>query len=210
MNRALRITATALSLATAAALAACSSGSSVPQISQITQQQSSGVRITPPMAVQPRFEVLHPRPGQQLAPPAGLPLWNGSFTYNGKTYNYSMVGANPATSNVTTTIPVDIIPVKIVIGKDAKKMGNVFDPNSKLSNGRTVTENTLDSPIYQNGIDFVQGGTDLGNTQYLDAFQRGNFWSLVSTNTELSHDPGPRCSRKLTLKGPTAHGKSVR
>ena len=51
-----------------------------------------------------------------------------------------------------------------------------------MSNGKTVTQNTLASPLFNAGIDFVQGGVDLGNTQYIDAYQRGNFWSGVSTN----------------------------
>ncbi|MBA3913274.1 MAG: hypothetical protein H0X25_05345, partial [Acidobacteriales bacterium] len=38
------------------------------------------------------------------------------------------------------------------------------------------------SPIFQNNP-WVQGGTDLGTTQYIDAYQRGNFWTNVMTNT---------------------------
>src|SRR5260370_32616493 len=58
-----------------------------------------------------------------------------------------------------------------------------FDPQHVLPNSRSVTQNVAVSPIFNAGIDFVQGGTDLGNTQYVDAYQRGNFWSYVSTNT---------------------------
>jgi hypothetical protein len=32
-------------------------------------------------------------------------------------------------------------------------------------------------------VDFNQGGTDVGKTQYGDAYQRANFWSDVMTNT---------------------------
>jgi hypothetical protein len=106
-----------------------------------------------------------------------LATWNGSFPYNGHTYNYTMVGANPANSNTTTTIPVAVIPLKIVIGSDT------FGVFTKLPNGQRVMKNFLQSPLFQNNVDFVQGGTDLGKTQYIDAFQRGNFWSSVSTNT---------------------------
>jgi hypothetical protein len=124
------------------------------------------------------FTVLRYRGGMPSIPvPGGLPTWNGSFTYGGSTYTYAMVGANPATSNTTTTIPVDIIPVKVVIG------GTTYNPAHVLSNGQTVTQNTISSPIYQSGIDFKSGGQDMGTTQYVDAFQRGNFWSHVQTNT---------------------------
>jgi hypothetical protein len=63
--------------------------------------------------------------------------------------------------------------------------GNMtFDPNvHTVSNGNTVTANTLASPLFKTGVDFTAGGVDLGNTQYIDAYQRGNFWSSVQTNT---------------------------
>ncbi|MBV8373126.1 MAG: hypothetical protein JOY69_07675 [Candidatus Eremiobacteraeota bacterium] len=123
-----------------------------------------------------------------------LPTWNGSFTYNGHTYNYTMVGANPASNNSTTTIPVTVIPLKIVIGK------TIFSPNKKLSIGRTVLANILDSPLFKSNVDFVQGGTDLGMTQYEDAFQRGNFWSSVSTNTNYHLILKPTVAAVQTLK----------
>src|SRR5215469_17122476 len=93
-----------------------------------------------------------------------------------------MVGTSPNSTNTSTTIPVVLVPIKMVYGS---RNGNMtFDPNAhKVSNGNTVTQNTLASPLFNSGIDFNQGGTDLGNTQYIDAFQRGNFWSGVSTNT---------------------------
>jgi hypothetical protein len=46
-----------------------------------------------------------------------------------------------------------------------------------------VVKNTLISPLFKKAIDYVQGGTDIGTTQYIDAFQRGNFWSVVSKHT---------------------------
>jgi len=117
------------------------------------------------------------------APAATLTQWNGSFTdLTKKTVKYTQIGTDPNSTNVTTTIPVYIIPVKF---KYPPKNGNAtFDPKTHvLSNGKTVIQNTIASPIFQAGVDFNQGGTDLGNTQYIDAFQRGNFWSVVSTNS---------------------------
>ena len=93
-----------------------------------------------------------------------------------------MVGTNPATTNVTTTTEVWVIPVKFIYPSDGNK---TFDPNEhKLSNARTVIQNTLLSPLFNAGIDFKQGATDLGNTQYEDAFQRGTWWGKnVKKNT---------------------------
>src|SRR5205823_6689670 len=53
----------------------------------------------------------------------------------------------------------------------------------RLPNGQTVLKNTVTSPLFRgNEVDFVQGGVNLGTTQYIDAFQRGNFWSYVGKN----------------------------
>jgi hypothetical protein len=112
-------------------------------------------------------------------PTASLVQWNGSYTdLTGKTITYTQIGTNPTNTNTSTTIPVMIIPVKFVY---SKKNGNMtFDPKNKvLSNGKTVINNIIASPLFQSGVDFTQGGTDLGTTQYIDAFQRGNFWSTV-------------------------------
>ena len=75
-----------------------------------------------------------------------------------------MVGAAPST-NTTATIPVYIIPVKIVI---TSRTGSktTFDPAHVLSNGNTVTTNTVDSPIFDSTTTYTQGGVDVGTTQY--------------------------------------------
>ena len=78
-------------------------------------------------------------------------------------------------TNVTTNFTVWVIPIKFVY--DASHGNKTFDPSKhKLSNGRTVIQNVLKSPLFNAGIDFKQGATDLGNTQYEDAFQRGTWW----------------------------------
>ena len=116
-------------------------------------------------------------------PTASLTQWNGSFRdLTGHTVTYVMAGTDPGSTNTSTTIPVVLVPIKMVYG--ARNGNMVFDPNAHtVSNGNTVTQNTTASPLFNAGIDFNQGGTDLGNTQYVDAYQRGNFWSSVSTNT---------------------------
>jgi hypothetical protein len=119
-----------------------------------------------------------------IHPPANVTQWNGSFTdLTGHHITYTMIGTDPATNNAPTTIPVVLIPIRMVYGANNGNM--TFDPNTKtVSNGQTVTNNTLNSPLFKTGVDFVQGGTDLGNTQYVDAYQRGNFWGAnVQVNT---------------------------
>jgi hypothetical protein len=103
--------------------------------------------------------------------PAGLPTWTSSFGYNGKHYRFTMVGANPKT-NTSTTITANLIPIKVMC------QGVLLDPDHILSNGQTVVQNTATSPIFNSGYHFIEG-----NTQYIDAFQRGNFWNVVQTHT---------------------------
>ena len=117
-------------------------------------------------------------PGKQLV------QWNGSFTdLTHRTVNFTMAGTDPSKTNVTTTTTVWIIPVKFVFDKNH---GNhTFDPQHKLSNGKTVIQNTVASPLFQSGVDFKNGNINLGNTQYIDAFQRGTWWGKnVKKNTK--------------------------
>jgi hypothetical protein len=105
-------------------------------------------------------------------PPASLQTWNGSFNYQGTNYTYNMVGTAPS-SNASTTVQVYVIPLKVVITRRRTK--TTFDPAHVLSNGKTVTNNTVGSPIFNSSTTYVQGGVNVGTTQYIDAFQRANF-----------------------------------
>ena len=117
-----------------------------------------------------------PRAVEAAATP--LQTWNGSFTSGGTTYNYNMVGVPPFPSN-SATIATVIIPVKIVISN-----GATFDPSHVLSDGNSVTQNTVKSPIFAS-IPFTSGGVSMGTTQYIDAFQRANFWDSTGNPSHL-------------------------
>jgi hypothetical protein len=54
-----------------------------------------------------------------------IPFWTSSFTYNGTTYPFQMVGTDPSAGSQTTTVPVVLVPLKIT-----------------FSNGTTVFYNT--------------------------------------------------------------------
>jgi hypothetical protein len=143
-------------------------------------------------------------------PVTQLTQWSGSFTdLTHKAVSYTMVGTNPATTNTTTTISVVLVPVKMVYGTSNGNM--TFDPVAHtLSNGLTVVQNTLNSPLFNTGVDFNQGGTDLGNTEYIDAYQRGNFWSSVSTNSSYHILLGtPTVAAEQTITVTKSQGKVV-
>src|ERR1041385_4878473 len=103
----------------------------------------------------PMFTTLpHNAPGHRppIHPASTLTQWNGSFTdLTGHLISYTMVGTNPATNNAPATIPVVIVPIKMVYGANNGNM--TFDPNAHtVSNGKTVTANTIASPLFQTGV----------------------------------------------------------
>ena len=136
-------------------------------------------------AARPMFKTLPQHsyfPASPSAPPVTpLTQWTYSFTYQNKTYNDVFVGTNPATTNTTTKILWGIIPIKMVYG--ANNGNKTFDPNSIYAGNMTAVQMVNGSPQFQSTVDFVQGGTDVGKTQYGDAYQRADFWSDVMTNT---------------------------
>jgi hypothetical protein len=115
-------------------------------------------------------------------PAAQLSQWNGSFKdHHGTTRTFVMVGPDPSQSNATTTIPFEIVPV---IMKYPNYNNTVFNPKKDTySNGQTVLKNFVKSPLVASVVKFKSGGQAMGKTQYIDAYQRGNFWTSVQNNS---------------------------
>ena len=114
------------------------------------------------LKAEPLFTYLPGKRGP-LRPQAGnLATWLESWTYNSVAYNATMVGASPG-GGASTTIPVYIIPVLMKFGKTS------FSPSTVQSNGKSAQTNLLNSPLFKN-LDFKEANTDLGKTQYIDAF----------------------------------------
>jgi hypothetical protein len=113
-----------------------------------------------------------------------LPQWTFTWTssYDNRQFSSVIVGTDPSKNNTTTTLTIGIIPIKMVFGASNGNM--TFDPNTPYSGSMTTTQMIASSPMFNSLIDYNQGGTDLGKTQYIDAYQRGNFWGYgVDTNT---------------------------
>ena len=176
-----------------AALSACLTLAAWAQDAQVEKPRPHYVVMAP-----------HLRNDLALVPAASLQSWNGSFTFGGTNYPYNMVGAAPST-NTSVSITTFIIPVKIVI---TPRRGSkiTFDPSHVLSNGNTVTTNTLDSPIFDSTTTYTQGGTDVGTTQYIDAFQRANFWGTVQSNTNSHVLLSPTVLAEQTLSPSRSFG----
>lgn len=131
------------------------------------------------------------------APDAMLPLWEYEITASRDNMKYrgTMVGRNPFDHGHTkTTVPAYLIPLKLTMPD-----GTVFDPavvtgclknNPPINLAISVQDATVSSPIFEgtdwmmNKVDVVSGITSK-ETQYVDAFQRANFWTYVSVTTAM-------------------------
>jgi hypothetical protein len=116
-----------------------------------------------------------------------IPLWDYTVVspVDGNTYSGMMVGRNPFFhGHRTTLVQTYLIPVVLTFADS----GHVFDPTAPNSciGGATVENLVLNSPIFAN-VSYTMNGVNVGNTQYVDAFQRGNFWSNVSITGDSYH-----------------------
>ncbi len=115
----------------------------------------------------------------QAASGATIPFWHYSVVapVDGRTYQGTMVGRNPTFhGHRTTIVPTSIIPVKLTFADT----GTLFDPTTVDSCiGDSVVNVVTASPMFQN-VNYTMNGVNVGATQYVDAFQRANFWKNVA------------------------------
>jgi hypothetical protein len=125
-----------------------------------------------------------------------------TFTYtvtstrDGNQYTGAMVGQSPFSPGFTqTTVTTPVVP--LIITTNTVATGETSGGILTTANGTTTFDPTVadnaclnapndiplvvfqQSPIFQSRS-FSFGRTNVGNTQYVDAFQRGNFWQFVS------------------------------
>ena len=124
---------------------------------------------------------------QSAAAQQNVPLWEGSFTFDSITYPYTMVGTHPALGSETTIIPVVIIPIKFVFADGTK----LNPKNPACGDTESALHRTVNSPLFQDFPFFPgpdnAGPITVGTTQYIDAFQRANFWKKVQTYSPDYH-----------------------
>jgi hypothetical protein len=132
-------------------------------------------------------------PLEQLpANAVSVPTWSGSFTTGGTTYPFTMVGTDPAAGQATH-VPVEIIPLSL----DFAGSGCVLEDSGMAADLEA-------SPL------FTPTGLPTGVTQWLDNYQRANFWPTVSTTSPGYHlllDPSDVPA--VTLHVPAAQGITV-
>jgi hypothetical protein len=93
-----------------------------------------------------------------------------------------MVGTDPGAGSQTSLIPVVIVPITFMFSD-----GTVLSASTPVC-GETDSAVSLatSSPLFEN-YPFAARGTDVETTQCIDAFQRANFWSDVSTRSPDYH-----------------------
>jgi hypothetical protein len=185
-----------------AAIALCASAPGL-----FGQEQNNGSRLTAYSWVKPaprQSDIAAMKNLMATKPSETLPLWTFSVQSSRDNNNYTgvMVGRNPAINgrgHGSTRVPTFVVPLIIItheIGTTVDfNTGNIttvpgdttFDPsvadNACLASPNDVPLTLVQqSPILQSAS-FNFGGTNVGTTQYIDAFQRASFWAVNNHNT---------------------------
>ena len=134
-----------------------------------------------------------------------IPMFTKSFFdgASGHQYDSTLVGADPAVSNATTSVATKVIPLAIQLDG-----GSAYDPTAPDNcTGDIATKMTMASPIFKNR-DYVFGGTDAGKGQYVDSFRRAEFWSDTGGGAHPKYHTKLSASlvkQKLTVTVPAGH-----
>ncbi len=124
---------------------------------------------------------------------ASLPIWRYQLSspITGITYSGSMVGTSPFNRGArATTLPVILVPFVIRFENTSTGFSTTFDPSTAPDSGCTAGQTAMslveNSPLFQSQ-DWTLNGVYVGNTQYIDAYQRANFWQYVQNTGGAYH-----------------------
>jgi hypothetical protein len=152
------------------------------------------------------------RPVAEAGP--GLPIWHYDVVspVNGTSYSGYMVGTDPFLRGARTiTIPVILVPVIVQFTNTSTGFTTTFDPSTAPDAGCTASQTAMslveNSPIFHN-YPWTLNGVDVGVTQYLDAFQRSNFWEAlqqagINYHTLLTYTVAEPLTLELSYSSPT-------
>jgi hypothetical protein len=105
-----------------------------------------------------------------------IPFFTASITspLDGNTYTYQIAGADPNTSKTTTYIAYVPIVARIHFAD-----GTVLDPTLPgCGDTVSVANRFYNGPNFAS-TSYTSNGVSVGTTQFTDAFQRAEFWSIV-------------------------------
>ena len=163
-------------------------GLSAPLFAQYKSEAAHAKTMTP----EEREQLLHPDAATAVPPP----VWTYTETASrdDNEYNGTAIGRSPwAKAKTTTTIPAVIVPLIVTVN------GLTNDPTAVLTgscaypetfDNSTPVQLTVQSPVFTAITgNWTMNGQNIGPGQYIDAFRRAEFWSLVqgsSYHTVLS------------------------
>jgi hypothetical protein len=127
-----------------------------------------------------------------------IPLFLAAVHDGSATFDYAMVGTNPfiAQTEPSTTVPTTLIPVVIKFSN-----GDTWDPRVIDScDSQSALTRTQNSPIFV-AQSWKFGGTPVGTGQYIDAFQRAEFYSQTKPT---GINPGYHVNLALKTHAPLA------
>jgi hypothetical protein len=109
-------------------------------------------------------------------------ITTASAALGGGTYTGTILGRSPLRlGKMTTTIPTQLIPLVITINDGTTTVvydATAPDPCVPGSPHPSTVSVVNGSPVFTNNP-WTMNGVAIGNTQYIDAFQRAQFFSLV-------------------------------
>lgn len=121
-------------------------------------------------------------PGARAVAP--IPSWKYSVTASsdlgGGTYAGTVLGTDPhATAKSSTSIKVLVVPLIVTINDGSTTQ--IYDPTvaDPCNGNKKAVSLITQSPIFTKTTAWTMNGVSVGTTQYVDAFQRAEFWSLV-------------------------------
>ena len=123
--------------------------------------------------------------GSVAASTVPMGAYTVSSSRDGNVYTGVVIGRSPLNhGNRTTNVPVFIVPVKVRMAD-----GVVFNPGAADSNclgGKVPSTVMSNSPLFKPAA-FTMNGVGVGTTQYIDAFQRAEFWQNLSVTGNRYH-----------------------
>jgi hypothetical protein len=116
--------------------------------------------------------------GAQATAATTVPLWSRTVSAGGAKYKYTMVGINPFVANTAATslINAQVIPIQFVFNSFGAYVADPTAADPTCSPAGTAQALTDASPIF-NAIPGKIWGTSVGTGQYVDLFQRANFYT---------------------------------
>lgn len=156
------------------------------------------------VGIHPRITAAQARASQLAG--TTVPEYTASVKVGTKSFKYTIVGKNPAikVSNPATTVNAEIVPLIM------KFAGQTWTPTKADScdPGASALARTQNSPIIKTQA-WKFGSTSIGTGQYIDAFQRAEFWKFAKPggiNPTFGVSLSVKTLKPVTITVPAAQG----